>query len=143
MKSSFLILLALTSLATARLEETRAQCHTRYGEPVESSDTSLVFEKDSIRIQVDFAAPDPQAKAIAIRFAKLPAVMTGRYWPMKPEVIQAHLTDAQPGNWTRLPGGVVLESWMSPDEKLVAVFDHKVKILSIAPIANEQKAEKQ
>jgi hypothetical protein len=132
MKTILSLLLATASIALARLEETRAQCQARYGSPIETTENSLTFEKDSLRIQITFPGVDPQAKASAITFAKLPSHIPGRYSPMPAAGILTHLTDAQPGDWQRQLGGAVMERWVSPNGKLTATFDHKLKILSIS-----------
>jgi len=125
------LLILLAGLAHGRLGETREQAATRYGAAISSTETSTTHEHGGMRIDLVFG---DDGKASEIRVAKLPSIMAGRYSPMPPTLIAEQLKNAQPGEWVRQPGRVVKETWHSPDGSLVAVFDHQVKILSIAPV---------
>jgi len=124
-------LLCLTSIAGARLGETREQSAARYGAAIETGAESTIHEHDGQRVELLYGS---DGKAREVRFAKLPSIMAGRYSPMTPALITEHLQNAQAGEWQRLPGRVVKETWTSPDGQLQAIFDHRLKILAISPV---------
>lgn len=93
-----------TVSAWARLGETRAECVTRYGEPVETNETEMVFHKNSLTITAKF---DDKGHSVELRFHGAPL----EHWQAGQELVRRNLgkTEEKHGasqrSWFEGPGG--------------------------------------
>ena len=74
--------------ASARLGETRAECITRYGTPVETNETELIFRKNALSITVKF---DDQGHSIELRFHGAPL----EHWQAGKELVHRNLGNTE------------------------------------------------
>jgi len=89
--------------AWARLGESRAECVGRYGQPVETNDTEMVFHKNTLTINVKF---DDAGKTIELRFHGAPL----ENWKAGEELVRRNL-----GHDTEEKSGGSHRSWFAKD----------------------------
>ena len=88
--------------AWARLGETRAECITRYGQPIETNDMEMVFHKNSITVTAKFDEAD---HTVELRFRGAPL----EHWQAAQELVRRDLGTTEEKHTTGH------RSWYSPD----------------------------
>lgn len=122
-------LFSITFPVSARLGESRAQCITRYGEPLSgSSDIAAVFVKAGYQISVVFG----KDKAEAMEIRKIEKNALGASLPLTSSELETLLKANGGGKeWKPTDAQILEKSWQTEDVSATATYSMNTNNLRI------------
>jgi hypothetical protein len=130
---AMLVLLAFATTATARIGETLAQCQTRYGKEIRTTDGLSIFIKAGFYIMVQFY----EGKVDSILFRKVEQNILGIPVEISPNEVQNLLKQNGGGQvWKETNEIIIGSSWATEDGNVLAGYRAMDRNLCIFTLDN-------